>query len=349
MAPVKARTPFDKTLTVGAAVALFAAFLVVRYRFDSPDIADFPAYAYFTDVYWAGFDRSWLVSEPLGWGLLLVLRNLAGSTDGAIQLAHWLLGISTPLLILYLARKFEVPWQGTLVTIALFGPLLAMVTIRATPAYLLCAAAAMIAAKGRLSSIALVGLSILFHNSAALAVPPILLILLQKRYPTLIRPFQSRISIIVIAAVFSMVMLYFRGDLFAFVETLIASTPGSIQKYLVYFSVETNTGVNTNIDLENSLFHVLFLAGATMVFSVYIFLGSQEQFPYRLFAIASFAVFLVLNINPVTAYRQSLFWIIPLLFTFPWSRLKPRFLVSMLLIAFSGILFGYNLVGVVLT
>jgi hypothetical protein len=338
----------NDALAAAAVAALFVAFLAVRYRFDSPDIADFPAYAYFTDVYWAGFDRSWLFSEPLGWGMLLLLRNLTGSTDGAIQVAHWLLGISTPLLLLYIARHFNIAWQGTIASVALFGPLLAMVTIRATPAYLLCAVAALLAAKGRLASIGLIVLAMLFHNSAALTLVPVALILLQRRYPSLARPLESRLAIISIAALLSITMLYFRTELFQFIESIIAQTPGSIQKYLVYFAVgnaEAGNAVDTG---QDSTFHILFLGGASIVLVSYIFLSTTEQIPFRLFAISSFTIFLLLNINPVTAYRQSLYWIIPLLFTFPWSRLHPKIFFSIFLTLVSAALFGFNLLGVVL-
>lgn len=338
----------NRTVNLLCVSLLFLSILYTRYNYDSSEIADYDAYAYFTDVYWSGFDRTWIVSEPLGWGTLLTLRALTGSTNGAIVVAHWLLGVFTCGTILTAAFRYRLRWQGVMLSIAMFGPLLSMVTIRATPAYLLCVIATLIVSKRRALGLGLVAIAILFHNTAILALGPIFIIILQQLFPRISAPFQNKLLIVSISAIAGIAFLFFRQELFGIFQDLISAAPGFMQKYVVYFtSGGTESAINANRE-EVSIFHILFIIGATLIFILYIMLSDAEQAPYRVFAIASFAIFIMLSTNPVISYRQSIFWVVPLLLTFPWARLKPAPLAAIGVIAFSLAVFPLNVGGVIL-
>ncbi|MFN4357529.1 hypothetical protein [Sphingopyxis alaskensis] len=338
----------NRTVNLLCVIFLFLAIIYIRYNYDSSEIADYDAYAYFTDVYWSGFDRTWIISEPFGWGALLALRALTGSTHGAIVVAHWLLGIFTCGAILAVAFRYRLKWQGVMLSIAMFGPLLSMVTIRATPAYLLCVAATLVVSNRRFLGVGMVAIAALFHNTALLALGPILIIIAQQVFPKISSPFQNKILIVVLSSMIGTLFLLFRQDLFGLLQDAISSAPGFMQKYVVYF---TSGGLESaiNASRENvSIFHILFIVGATLIFILYIMLSEEEQKPYRVFAVASFAIFIMLSTNPVISYRQSIFWLIPILLTFPWERLRPGPLASIGVIAFSLVVFPLNVDGVIL-
>ncbi|MGH6697160.1 hypothetical protein [Sphingopyxis sp.] len=340
---------FNKVMVAVSVFCLFISVMYIRYNYDSFNIADYDAYAYFTDVYWSGFDRSWILSEPFGWGSLLALRWVTGSTHYAIVAAHWLLSLTTCAAILLLSYRYRLKWQGVMMSIAMFGPLLAIVTIRATPAYLLCVGAALLAARGSLFALALVGLAILFHNTAILALIPILLILFQNKFPNSVKIFENKTVIIVASAITGLIFLFYRQDLFNLFENIIAIAPGFMQKYVVYFTSGGSEAAVNAAREPTSLFHIFFIAGATLMFTLYIFLSGEEQRTYRLFAISSFAIYIVLSTNPVTSFRQSIFWIIPILLTFPWEKLRPTPAVSLGVIAFSLVVLPIGLGSVILS
>jgi len=340
---------FNKVMVAFSVFILFVAVMYIRYNYDSFNIADYDAYAYFTDVYWSGFDRSWILSEPFGWGSLLLLRWVTGSTHYAIVAAHWLLSLTTRAAILLLSSRYRLKWQGVMMSIAMFGPLLAIVTIRATPAYLLCVGAALLAARGSLFAVVLAGLGVLFHNTTILALIPIFLILFQKKFPNSVKIFENKVAIIVISAITGIIFLFYRQDLFNIFENIIALAPGFMQKYVVYFTSGGSEAAVNAAREPTSLFHIFFIAGATIMFAMYIFLSGEEQRPYRLFAISSFAIYIVLSTNPVTSFRQSIFWIIPILLTFPWEKLRPKPAVSLGVIAFSLVVLPFGLEAVILS
>lgn len=321
------------------------AILYVRYYYNSDQLADYDAYAYFTDLYWSGFDRSWLTSEPFGWGTLLSLRALTGTTGEAIVFAHWLLGALTCFSILALAIRYNLQWQGVMLSIAMFGPLLSMVTIRATPTYLMCIVAALTIKKNPIMGITMALLAALFHNTAFLSFLPLLLIILQDRLPWLNRKFRNKPALVVFSTLIGLLFAFFRQSMFSIFEQMISFLPGFAAKYIVYFSIRNN---DTLMTAEPSLFHNFFIAGVTLIFALYLIFSEENQEKYVGFAVSSFAIFIMLSANPVTSYRQSIFWIVPILLTFPWERLKPNFLAYLGIISFSLVVLPININGIIL-
>lgn len=324
---------------------LCLSILYVRHYYNSDQLADYDAYAYFTDLYWSGFDRSWLTSEPFGWGTLLSLRALTGTTEEAIVFAHWLLGAFTCFSILALAIRYNLQWQGVMLSIAMFGPLLSMVTIRATPTYLMCVVSALTIRKNPTLGIILALSAALFHNTAFLSFFPILLIIIQDRFQWLNRKFRNKPALVISSTFIALLFVLFRQSMFSILEQMISFLPGFAEKYIVYFSLGNS---ETPITAEPSIFHNFFIGGVTLIFALYLILGKEVQEKYVAFAVASFAIFIMLSANPVTSYRQSIFWIVPILLTFPWERLKPNFLAYLGIISFSLVVFAININGIIL-
>jgi len=341
-------TIFNRIINYISILVLLFSIFYIRYHYNSMDIADYDAYAYFTDVYWAGFDQTWMVSEPLSWGGLLFLRALTGSTDEAIVVAHWILGLFTCGFILFAATRFKMQWQGVMLSIAMFGPLLAMVTIRATPAYLLCIAAALTIGKQRAVGLGLAAIAILFHNTAILALGPIAIIMLQKKFPKISNISHSKFFITIFSSLLIIIILFFRNELFDTFERLILIFPGFIQKYLVYFTIGRAENAIGAASQETSIFHILFIAGVSIIFIFYIFSCQKYNNEYVLFTLFSFVIFIMLSGNPVVSYRQSIFWLIPVFLTFPWYVLKPKSAVIIGTLALSAIVFVLNVQGVIL-
>lgn len=336
----------SKIFNVLIVVLLFSATLYMKLNYSSSDIADYEAYAQYTEIYWRGWDKGWLTSEPLGWGMLIALRSFTNSTDQAITLAHWMLIVFVFGAFLTAAIFYRVKWQGVLISVAMFGPLLSMVTIRATPAYLLCISAALIVSKRPRVGVMMVAVAAAFHNTALLALGPVILIILQRKMfnETILNNNKFMLfCFYTIAAIFA---LFFRETVFSLTEQAIYFFPAPVEKYLIYILAGGGDFGSNRLYNEISVFNTLFFSGVAILLIAYLIMIGEEQKPYYLFILASFVIFTFCSLNPVVSYRQSIFWVIPALLTFPWEKVKPNSVVGVGVIAFSAIAFFLNLDGV---
>lgn len=347
---VVARRPrgsFYGLVTKYPVIAAMAAMVLLFNVLIAPDrFADYQQYLLITDGLRYFYSGSWLGFEAGSNLILLTLRLVTGNTVTAVNLAHYLLGLSYIYLYYLISKEEQVGWRGVLISFALYGALLAFVTIRATPAYLLVTMAALRASRGRTSAIWLAVAATLFHVSAVLAIPPIILNIAQNRWRAL--DWINR-STRALAAVVASAMLLFGLLQAAFasaVNTVIGAIP-FLNKYVVYTAAldplkDTGGGNSASIN------HLIYAIVMSLLVLVALLMPEERCRRLRGYFLLSYAIFLLLEFSPITAYRQSQFWAIPLMLVLPWHRFAPAGLRAILLVVLCLLLFvvtGWGVYG----
>ncbi len=326
-----ARGTFYDFVTKYPAIAAMGALVLLFNLFITPDrFADYNQYLLITDGLVYFYSGSWIGFEAGSNLILLGLRQITGDTVTAVNFAHYLLGITYIYLYFLIAREEQVGWRGVLISFALYGSLLAFVTIRATPAYLLVAMAALRATQGRTSAIWLALAATLFHVSAVLTIPPILFGVAQNRFRSLAWITYSTRAL---AGVVAGAMLLF-GLLRAAFANAINAAIGAIPflgKYVVYTAAldplkDKGEGSSTSIN------HLIYALIMSLLVLVAMIMPDERCRRLRGYFLTSYAIFLLLEFSPITAYRQSQFWAIPLMLIFPWHRFVPGGFRSVLLV-----------------
>lgn len=252
-----------------------------------------------------------LTFEPLSRGLMLLSIRIFGDSSAAISMLHFV--NITVFLILFsdVCFRYARDWRNIALVFSLFGPLLALVTIRATPAYLLLCYAYFNVGRCSWKALLLCFIAIGFHMSALLALPPMLLAIIsttKEEVKTLELP-KVDIAITLLA-----LLVYLNIRLIIqFVSILISwlNGLGPLDKFSVYL---------TNIASAQSIFHRLYFVGCFCI--VIIACLNSKYFSRTIirYLSISFLSYATLCISPVAAFRESIFWIMPLLLVFPLKR-----------------------------
>ena len=322
-------------VTLIGAVVLAVNMLVPASRF-----ADYDAYLWITDRLYYFPDEAWYRFEAASHFVLLMCRIATGSTEGGVDLAYRLLGLGFVTAMALFAKREEVDWRGILALFTLYGALLAFVTLRATPAYLLVALAALQANKGQRICLLSGGAAVLFHISAVLALPPLLVALAHNRYGLFQWTRRSALPIIAGAVLYGAFFLLFQDLLNELLLSLLNIVP-FLTKYLVYTSaLDPASGVSQAGEGLNRTAHLAY-AGLVSAFAfAFMLVKDDECRKMRAFVIVSFVIFLVTQFSPITAFRQSPFWTIPAMLIFPWRKLSPPGPVALLFVLVCAALFA---------
>lgn len=155
-------------------------FSVLNYSIPQRDFSDTDTYLYYIDYIYFFRGADWWHFEGLSKITMIALRFLTQDTLDAVSILRYVLILVFSLSMYYMYRSIS--WQGLAIAVALYAPLLGLVTIRATPAYILAALSAIAAMDGKWRSIPLLLSGFLFHVSTALAIPAIFLTLALSRY-----------------------------------------------------------------------------------------------------------------------------------------------------------------------
>lgn len=304
-----------------AAAFITLCVVVVNLLYAPFRFADYGQYLVLTDGLYYFAQGKWLDFEVGSNVLFLGLRLLTGNTVRAVNLAHYILGAAYIYFTFRLAHRDEVNWRGLMVTFALYGSLLAFVTIRATPAYMLVALGALEITRGRNRGLVLTLAASLFHVSALLALGPMILGWAQNRFAWLRWIGEStRAFVAVIASVVAFFGL--ARELFASAVTSLVSMVPFLNKYDVY-TTSLDPLNNTGQDGGLSTNHLAYAIVMSLFTLVFIAMPDARCRKLRLYVVSSYFLFLILEFAPVTAYRQSQFWVIPAMLAFPWARFAP--------------------------
>lgn len=325
------------------AVAIGAVNMLI-----APDrFADHYSYLVLTDQLYYFNGSEWSGYEIASQALLLGLKALLKSTLSAVNAAHFILGLSFILFVFHIAVKERLKWQGILIVFALYGPLLAFVTIRATPAYFLVTIATLQACRGRVSAIPVALLALLFHVSAILALPPLAVALAQNRYSWFSWVRKAGGTVILLAIVYVGAFSVFRSTITAGLTSAVGAVP-FLNKYVVYLgSIDPLNSAQVEAS-SRSITHLIYLAVVSVFFVVFLRTRDERSDRLKGFLIISYLIFLFLQFSPVSAFRQSQFWMMPALFVFPWDRYVRSGARAVLLVIGCSVVAVLNILGVYL-
>lgn len=336
---------YDLVTKFPTAAYIASCILVIDILVPPHRFADYYQYLLITDGLWYFDTANWLGFEA-GSNLLFVsLRLLMGNTERAIDVAHYLLGGMFAVFAFRFAARKEVSWQGLLTMFSLYGSLLAFVTIRATPAYLLVAVGALEASKGRWSAILLGLAATMFHVSAVLALAPLLVALAQNRLSSLAWVGRSTRSLAVALGLTVILFVAFRATLIAALASAVAAVP-FLGKYVVYTAALDPLN-NNGPSAGPSILHLIYFIVLSVFTAVMLLMPEDRCRRFRGYLIGSYGVYLFLQFSPVTAYRESQFWMVPAVLIFPWARFVKPGLLSILFIIFSVSFFATTMPGVI--
>ena len=244
--------------------------------------------------------------EGVSRGLLQILHLVFADADRAVAATALVCQILVALAVLDAARRPEIRPENLFLAVALFAPLLALVTLRATPAYLVCAYAiahARLSRRPRMRWAALAGLgSLLFHLSAVFVLGGALVAaVVPSRAP--------RMTWFGIAAGAGVGALILRQSLD--VEAVLALAGGVtavanplLAERLTYF---------TDLTTPVSGAHLVYFALVSLL--VYRIVFAAPPHPSDRLILSLYVMYCACLVSPVIAFRSSYYLLLPLVVT----------------------------------
>lgn len=313
LAPVRTESGGSYWLAYGVIALVIILFGIFT---DPTRYADFDTYVYYLDALVYYPPPSWTYFEPLSNLNLLAAHWLTRSVLSAIVFAHYTLGIvfllATP--IAYPPRRTS--WQALLFTFAVMGPLLAFVTLRATPAYFLIAIGVRYAIERRPVAWLCLAVAASFHISALLAAPAMALLYFERNLPGFLRSNRSRKYYVRVAL--AIIAVY----------ALLPSLSGSFNSLIKSISVLSKYEVYTDVNQGSvtQVGHYIFLVFVSLLTMIFVYIKNETSSKLKMYVLVSFALYVLLFFatSPVVAFRQTPFWIMPLIAILPWDQLGVR-------------------------
>jgi hypothetical protein len=326
-----------------ALISCLAAILVARVVYLPNQLADYDVYTVIVDNIYYGMGRSFYDVEIGNTILFLWTRSIVGNTLNTVDILNYLLTIFYCASIILLARLYRSEWPGIVFAVAVFGPLLAFVTVRATPAYMAMAFAVVLAYRGQWATFALIAVASLFHSSAAIGALPVLVLFLQRRFGLFRWLNRSTPTFLIGGGLLAFVSILFQQQ-FSDLMLFVISALGISDKYLTYLSsMQTSTNASSMID-PISVYDRAYSAIAAAIALAAMLQKNQRSVELRGYVLSSFVIFVALTFSPVAAFRQSIYWLLPVMLVFPWrqSGFRGGVLIAVPLVALAIFLFQLN-------
>lgn len=294
-------------------ILMFLIFVSIRLSVEPSRIFDYAQYIINSDtIEDLTFDQI-IRYEPLSSGLFAFFRLITENAADSISAYQYALTTFFLVSFTLLVLKSEVEWQGALLVLGLYGALMAFVTLRATPAIFFVLLALSQAAKGNWRCVLSCAVAVAFHISSLFVIPAIAMAFLQNRF---IRwQYFFSLSRLIKLIYFGIIFLGLLADQIVkvFAVSAINLLPDEYKKYLSYFD---------NIGFGVSSAHYVYFACITLIVWFYLNSENEKYVRYRGYILVSYFTFCAMFISPVIAFRQSLFWTIPIIIFYPWSALK---------------------------
>jgi EpsG family len=324
---------FNYWLAIAAICVIIATVWGTTY----PDrFADFDTYVLYLDQLVHFPPDNWWYFESMSNLYLLTIHGVYRSVIPSIAIAHYVLGI---MFIVFLIISFPPrlsSWPSIVFLFCFLGPVLAFVTLRATPAYFLVAAGALRAMRRDPSAWIYIGTAFLFHASTLLAVPPMLLLYFQNHVPNALK---GRKSLYIFIPVMT---LYFASSFLLpqFTDIIISTIQGTpyLAKYIAYTDEVLPASHVTSSN------HYIFLVFVVLYTTVFFARSRKEADPIMIYIIPSVLIysFMFTAFSPVAAFRQAPFFLIPMISLFPWHRVGIKGPASVLFVVLCAALFVFQ-------
>jgi hypothetical protein len=313
----------ERALYATVCALIAAAIVLVHVLVNQQNFSDAEAYLYYIDELKFFPDSGWWHFEPFAKSALLVLRDTTGNTETTVAIAHWLIGGVFLAGAVAAFPPRQANWRGLLATFALFGPQLAFVTIRATPAYMIANVAVLQAVRGQYRAFFFAGLAMMFHISAVLALVPILLLFGQSRFPQL-RWLEKPRNLFWALGLLSVIFVLLGSRVFELTRALFDSIP-FLNKYLIFTMGSTDAGGAAGT-AGYAIGHFILLVCISAFVLAYLLLGNAVTRRTGGFVVVSYLIYVLsfFGFSPIAAFRQTPFWAIPAFSLFPWRTIAWR-------------------------
>jgi hypothetical protein len=317
-------------------VMIAACIVVVDLSTVAANYADYDTYVFYLDKLVHFPPDDWYIFEPFSNLYLLILYWVTRSVDLTIVVAHYILGA---ICLIFLIKSFPAKsssWQALLFIFALLGPLLAFVTLRATPAYFLVAVGVRYALRREIKAWFYLVLAVLFHASVLLAVIPYMLLYFRSNVPKFLKT-NHPVRLFVGGLALTGLVSGFVPQLSNGVVSLIESIP-IFSKYIAY------TSEGAAADTVTSANHYIFLAFIISLTLAFLIFSSKQTRQLNGYVLVSFVIYLGLFfiVSPVAAFRQTPFWLIPVIAYLPWRRMGVVGPISPVFVTFCVALFYFQ-------
>ena len=262
----------------------------------------------------------WFDAEPMSKVLFLIFRGLTQNGDTAVGLGHYFTTVFFLVGCLAIFPPSQGNWRGLLVAYAIFGPQLAFVTIRATPAYVFSAIAVLEAVRGRNRCFAWIGAAALFHVSAMLALIPVFALIFKSHFKV-IQKLQEPKLLFTLLLLTLLLFIILSSVIFSSVESLLSSIP-YLSKYKIFLVGLSDDGGVSNLGTY-AFGHYLFLLMVTAFFFVYVTAKDPITRVTSISIVAGYLFYILMffAFSPIAAFRQTPFWLLPAFSLFPWHRI----------------------------
>ncbi len=325
-------------LAISAAVALLCIVSVGLLVLTTPSaFADFASYEVIIEELRAESFSGIFTLEPFSRLFLYFCSTLDNNSVAAASVAHYVNAGVSLLVLAFLALRYASSWRNVLLLGALYSPLLVFVTIRATPAYLLIATAYLIRDRQPGRAFAAAVLAVGFHISAALALVPLLLTFKHRTRRISGGRETRRLDLWIVVA--GGVLYILVGGLTAYLSGLsgFLEGQGALAKYVVY--------INAADEVHSAMHRLYFVMTLGLMI---LFLICRRQFCARdvRYMTISFFMYSALSISPVVAFRESVFWMMPLVLVMPLHRYARTAVVSYVFCVLCAVLYAADFYGV---
>lgn len=316
---ITANNPPDRFGRYAVLVFIVLSVVAIRFAIPSAIVADYDAYVQLADYLSFRPRSEWISFEPLSSLLLVTLRQFTGSGYSAVGIAHILLSTAYVLFIYKLISVRDISWQGVLLSFGLYGSALAFVLLRGTPAYILVVFALIDAINGKRRAAIFALAAVGFHISALLAVPALLAAYLQNKNPVVARLFSGRTVVVVGAGLVAALSVASIPAFLEYTNFVIRTFSQFIGKYATYFETANDLEKGRLVGAaSNNHFYYTIVVSLLVMFFLTCF--DRMAIALRAYIVTSYVTFMVLSLSPVVAFRQSIFWVLPLVILFPWAR-----------------------------
>lgn len=310
------------------------ALLAFRIAFEPSAFKDyFPYLGYFQDIktfgIWAGGLDLASNSVFYAVGLFTDDRELGVAVLYGYMLALFITGSW------YLVTIEKVGWLNYWLFFCLFGPLLALITIRATPAYF-SFFFAFFALRRRKPGWAVVfsSLAAAFHFSGILLLPVV--VTAAAFGATLDRSPKARLAFWVL-----FVLICLLGSTLVFTGANSVFSALEFADLLLRYSTYL-----TDVSSESGVFHKVYFIAALALAAGFLLYSRNVAWSAKLLIGLSAIQFFLIAWSPVLAFRQSIFWVAPAILAFPFlDVLKSRSVRILLALLFSLVL-AYSFFGI---
>ena len=292
---------------------------------DEINFADAPQYLTYTDNLFFYRPPDWFVFEPFSKIMLIGLRALTGDTEHAVAGAHYVISIMFLLGMLAIFPPSQGNWRGLIMMFALYGPQLAFVIVRATPAYMIASVAVLQAVRGQKRAFAFVALATMFHVSAVLALVPIVTLFFKSRFKGLSAALHKPRVLLSMLFLIFFIMGVLGPFILSSTKTLFSNVP-FLGKYLVFAVGASDTGSTGNLVSTFAIGHFVLLLAITAFTIGFLLINDAITRNVAIFVIVSyvFYAFIFLAFSPIAAFRQTMFWALTAFSIFPWQRIGWR-------------------------